>query len=472
MNNKPTKKSEALFRKAQEKKVVQTIGQRLLSEANDLKRTFESISIELNLDLNKFKDVSSGISSYDEAIDLAKILAANYPIRLSQLILDIPVHYHGIKIMTAKESASSKRVFNRLNGNNELTPYYEYRDTATTKSSPFKPEWIKELRVVENADPYNNDVAYNNGHFLHQMTAFIGPVNFYWEIDGEKYSKEMNTGSSNYITPFIKHSFASRDRAQESIIIAVTFSCDAGRARNEIYSLGTERMNSYVINNRNENEATTQIIKQILENKCLTKERLAYLIKESSFSLDCENLLDPWSKKSKDDLEDLASILNVTPSVFEVPKHDTDSEVLVKDKVEMDSFIFNSSNTSPDYIINSLVQNDRLPQVEAFEFQIISRDCNTSGTLRTSLHSYVYNYGAKSVQILWRFEGVEYSETLHSQDSLYVEPFIEHKFFVGGEERANVFVFRASGEISLSVQKEISSFASTDRIVESSPWFD
>jgi len=472
MNNKLTKKEEALLKESQERKLVQAIGQRLLSETNDLKRTFESISNELNLDLGKFKDVSSGISSYDEAIELAKILAANYPIRLSQLILDIPEHYHGIKIMTAKESASSKRVFNRLNENNEATAYYEYRDTATTKLSPFKPEWIKELRVVENADPNNNDVAYNNGHFLHQMTAFIGPVNFYWEIDGEKYSKEMNTGSSNYITPFIKHSFASRDSAQDAIIIAVTFSCDAGRARNEIYSLGTERMNSYVINNRDLNEATTQIIKQILENKCLTKERLAYLIKESSFSLDSEQLLDSSSKKSKEDLEHLALILNVMPSVFEIPRHDAASEVLVKDKVKTDSFIFNSSSTSPDYLINPLVQNDRLSQVEAFEFQIMSRDCNTSETLRTSLHSYVYNYGEKKFQISWRFEGVEYLETINSQDSLYIEPFIEHKFFVSGEERANVFVFRASGEISLSVQKEISSFASTDRIIESSPWFD
>ena len=80
--------------------------------------------------------------------------------------------------------------------------YYEYRDTATATLSPFKPEWIEELRVVEDNRPENPDVAYNNGHFLHQMTAFIGPVNFYWELNGEKYSKEMNTGSSNYITPF------------------------------------------------------------------------------------------------------------------------------------------------------------------------------------------------------------------------------------------------------------------------------
>ena len=34
-------------------------------------------------------------------------------------------------------------------------------------------------------DPYNPDVAYNNGHLMHQMTTFVGPVKFYWEVNGK-----------------------------------------------------------------------------------------------------------------------------------------------------------------------------------------------------------------------------------------------------------------------------------------------
>ena len=42
----------------------------------------------------------------------------------------------------------------------------------------------------------------------------------------EKIRQEMNTGDSNFITPFWKHSFTSRDSSKEAYIVAVTFSGD------------------------------------------------------------------------------------------------------------------------------------------------------------------------------------------------------------------------------------------------------
>ena len=103
------------------------------------------------------------------------------------------------------------------------TDYYEYRDSATSRLSSFRPEWIKELRVVENNDPLNKDVAYNNGHFMHQLTFFVGPVNFYYQYKGEYTCETMNTGDSNYIPPFIPHSFTTRNNDQEANIEALTF---------------------------------------------------------------------------------------------------------------------------------------------------------------------------------------------------------------------------------------------------------
>ena len=75
----------------------------------------------------------------------------------------------------------------------------------------FYPEWISQIRVVKDSDPQNPDVVYNHGHFLHQINLFVGPVNFYYEINGRKYCEEMNTGDSSYISPYIRHSFTSRD---------------------------------------------------------------------------------------------------------------------------------------------------------------------------------------------------------------------------------------------------------------------
>ena len=65
------------------------------------------------------------------------------------------------------------------------SPYYLYKDTVMSKISPFRPEWIQQLKVVEDLNPENNKVKFNNGHFLHQFTYFIGPVNFYY-MDGKQ----------------------------------------------------------------------------------------------------------------------------------------------------------------------------------------------------------------------------------------------------------------------------------------------
>ena len=110
-----------------------------------------------------------------------------------------------------------------------------------SRTADFKPEWIQPIRVVKNNSSDNPDVAYNKGHFLHQCTFFIGEVNFYWEIKGIKHCVEMNTGDSNYITPFIPHSFASRNENKLGIIIAVTFGSEVSKSLNEFIQENCEK---------------------------------------------------------------------------------------------------------------------------------------------------------------------------------------------------------------------------------------
>jgi hypothetical protein len=157
---------------------LQKMGGRIQSEFNDLKRTLESASEELNIDLQKLENIISGNCNLGEIHELIFKMGEKYPIDISDLFLLKDDCDNGIKIMKRYESELSNRIFNRKNKNNILKPYYEYRDTAMSRLSPFKPEWIRELRVVEDSNPDNSDVIYNNGHFLHQITFFIGPVNF------------------------------------------------------------------------------------------------------------------------------------------------------------------------------------------------------------------------------------------------------------------------------------------------------
>ena len=220
-----TPSSQALHLKA--------LGARILNEANDLKRTPEALAAELGIESSLVHRVIEGRADLTSALNLLHAMTNQYPISLADIWLDEDDTVDGVKIMSAAATAGSSRIFERRDRHGGESPYYDYRDTAMSRLAPFKPEWIEELRVVSNDDPDNPDVAYNNGHFLHQTTFFIGPVNFYWDLQGKRHCAEMNTGDSNYITPFVPRSFTSRDPNNLGLIIAITYAGQVGRARRE-----------------------------------------------------------------------------------------------------------------------------------------------------------------------------------------------------------------------------------------------
>eukprot|EP00392_Amoebophrya_sp_AT5.2_P004319 g4327.t1 len=204
---------------------IRAIGARLLAEANDLKRPVEIIAQELNFPEGVLDDLLSGNIELETAQEILRKVNTNYPVSLNALWVEPDDCQNGIRICRAKQSEVSKRILNRLNGKTGFrTPYYEYRDCAMSRLGPFRPEWIRELRVVSDSDANNPEVAFNNGHLLFQSTFFIGPVNFYYsEPDGTKRCVEMNTGDSNWIAPFVPHSFTNRDESQFACIIACTY---------------------------------------------------------------------------------------------------------------------------------------------------------------------------------------------------------------------------------------------------------
>ena len=76
----------------------------------------------------------------------------------------------------------------------------------------------------------------------------------------------MNTGDSNYITPYWPHSFTSRDPKQKAYILAITFGGEARRAQKELYALG-DKCKNYVLEYRNNSVAIKQLIKQHMLNE-------------------------------------------------------------------------------------------------------------------------------------------------------------------------------------------------------------
>ena len=167
---------------------------------NDLKRRPVDAAKELNVSLEEIMNIINGRKEISSEIIIRATKV--WPVNLRDFYLikdDCP---SGVKIMRAEESAKSSRVMERGG-----SPYYEYRDTAMSSITLFRPEWIEELCVVNDNDPDNPAVQWNNGHFMHQFTYFIGDVNYYYRgSDGRKKVAIMNTGDSVYGTPFRPHS--------------------------------------------------------------------------------------------------------------------------------------------------------------------------------------------------------------------------------------------------------------------------
>ena len=451
--------------------VKKLIGARILSEANDLKRTISSFAKEIDYDEGRLNRIIQGDCDFKEIREVIERMGRNYPIDASDFYLyedDCPC---GIKIMQAEESKQSSRIFDRKDRNGQRTPFYEYRDTAMSKSGPFKPEWIKELRVVDNNDPENPDVAYNNGHFLHQMTFVIGPVNFYWELRGKKFCAEMNTGDSNYITPFWPHTFASRDPEQLALIIAVTYGGDVRRAQKEFYMMGRSSIRDYQLDMSSHEKATSQLIQQHMANENLTIETLQNIIDQEGLRLKLTEVLEGQQKLSIEDLEALASCLNIELGDLFIPETVAEQDVIVKNKSDEESCYF-PNEQSKLYKINSLARCSKMASMKGFDIEILAQEAQLDTPFVSSLHSYVYNYGDSGTNVKWMKDEESFEDTINPGDSLYLKPFVKHAYANTSGRNAKLLVVRVSGAVNITTQKELSYFADTDRVIESKCWFD
>ena len=191
---------------------------RLRQIINDLKRRPEDASKDLKIKYSVFNRYLSGKKRIDE--QFVKKAVNIWPVNISDFINPYYQKTKPFKIMRAKDSIKTKRVMKR--GGKD---YYEYRDTVMDKDAPFRPEWIRELVHVTKNNPNDKSLMWNRGHLLHQLTYFVGKVNFYYiDKNNKKRVAAMNTGDSMYIAPYVPHTFASREKKCEGYIIAITFS--------------------------------------------------------------------------------------------------------------------------------------------------------------------------------------------------------------------------------------------------------
>merc|ERR1719197_2164423 len=109
-----------------------------------------------------------------------------------------------------------------------------------------------------------------------QTTIFIGPVDFYWkDRHGVVQRRAMNTGDSNFISPFVPHSFTVREKEREGVIIAVTYGGRVRKAFTEFARVGSDRVAPLAGDKRDPALLRRCTLKRHMDAECMSPELLS-----------------------------------------------------------------------------------------------------------------------------------------------------------------------------------------------------
>ena len=436
-------------------------GKNFLGILNDIKRRPEDAANELHVSLEEISAIIDGkkplsAELVNKAVEIWPVNARDFYVIQD----DCPL---GTKIMRSQESKQSSRIMERAG-----KPYYEYRDTVMSTVAPFRPEWISELCHVDDNEPTNSNVQWNNGHFMHQFTYFIGQVNFYYrDSEGNKKVAVMNTGDSMYITPFTPHTFTTRKGAKENgLILALTYGGKlTGDTQQELSGLSVELGSNFALDFSTKETASASLIKYHKEIANLTIDELS---KRTTISSDELKKFESGEKiPSIMEFEKIASALTINIRDL-LPNDKTEDKVIVKSHDSGKTWFFPENTKTYEFC--ELASTTALPFSKAFEILVRNSD-NEEFDLESGLHQYVYNVGDTPITINWNFNGKNYSEVINSDDSAYLKPFIRHNFRGNGK----LLVLRIGGKIAGDSQRELSVVGKKNAeraISETMQWFD
>ena len=444
--------------KSQSKELIKS-GQNFLGILNDLKRRPEDASAELGISLEEITQIIDGEKILSQEI-IEKAVKI-WPLNVSDFYIIYDDTPTGVKLMSAEESKMSSRIMNRAG-----KPYYEYRDTVMSSVAPFRPEWIMELCQVDDNNSENTDAKWNNGHFMHQFTYFIGDVNFYYLDENDKKQVSiMKTGDSMYISPFVPHTFTSRNKQSNGLILALTYGNKlTGDVKQELSGLSTEAGSQFSLDFSTKEKASASLLK-------FHREILSLPINEVSIrtKIPTDTIIDLENAKrlpTQDEIILLARSYNVNSR--ELMADDKTEKVVVNPYNECKKWYYPENSKIYEFV--ELTSTPSLPFSKAFEINVQNSD-SLDYDFKVGLHQFIYNVGENELLLNWEFTGKKYTKLIQPGDSIYIKPFIKHNFRGNGK----LVVLRIGGRIPGDSQRELSLIGrrNTKRAInETMQWFD
>lgn len=414
-----------------------------LATLNDLKRNDEVAAREIGIDLVELRSYLRAEADIPRA--LKAHVAGLWPISVRDLEVVTDDAPTGVRIMRARESEQSERILERGG-----VPYYAYRDTAMSRTAPFRPEWIAELVTVDGADPDDPAVQWNNGHLLWQFTYFIGPVNFYYMEDGQRRVAAMSTGDSMHIAPFVPHSFTTRRTPEgtRGLILALTYGGRLlGDGQQELSVLGYERAEYTSLPETVGRRALGILLRWRMEEAMCIPGDLGRRIGMDPNRI--RNIMD-GAQATYDELRLLAGGLGA--NIRDLLGYDLEEpDVVVCHTAESEE----THRLYEKYVVRDLAHTSRMPETHAFVMGVsaVARS-KSSEDLLVGLHQYGYVLDG-AVNLHWQSDDQSYLERLEAGDSFTMKPTTEHGF-TSESVQSTILLLRVAGVFTGDARLELS----------------
>lgn len=435
---------------------------------NDLKRDEATAAAELGVELSTLRQMLAGEREIPPEVVQRAVLI--WPVNerdLCALHDDCP---DGVRLMRRAESEASSRILDRGGRG-----YYEYRDTAMSRLSAFRPEWIRMIQVVDGEDPDDPRVEWNRGHLLHQFTYFVGPVNYYWQWEGRRFCAAMSTGDSVWGVPFAPHSFASRGAGEAAFILALTYGAGlVGDAQQELSALGTAAARSYALPVEDQDAAQAAVLRMHVASAGLTVAALERLTGVPAARI--ESMLAGTVRPGERDLVRLAAGLEVHPRDLVPVTADLTGGVRMVRHADALSWGV-PDGRAPGYVLRRLAGSRLHPFTRALEVEVRAAGGRPEPVaLVSGLHQYVYCLGPGPVRFAWSFGERRFEERLEAGDSAYVRPFVPHRWQRQEPGQAcRLLVLRIAGKVRGEAMTELGAMPAEGlarTVAEDGQWYD
>jgi methylphosphonate synthase len=268
-----------------------------------------------------------------------------------------------------------------------------------------------------------------------------------------------------YISPFVPHTFTSRNKQSNGLILALTYGNKlTGDVKQELSGLSTEAGSQFSLDFSTKEKASAALLK-------FHREILSLPINEVSIrtKIPTDTIIDLENAKrlpTQDEIILLARSYNVNSR--ELMADDKIEKVVVKPYNECKKWYYPENSKIYEFV--ELTSTPSLPFSKAFEINVQNSD-SLDYDFKVGLHQFIYNVGENELLLNWEFNGKKYTKLIQPGDSIYIKPFIKHNFRGNGK----LVVLRIGGRIPGDSQRELSLIGrrNTKRAInETMQWFD